>query len=162
MPQVIEFQSHLGRRVQKIDYESVPFTCFHCKKAGHKVGLCPLFKGKGKEGKAFPQGGKKASNAPKKEWKKKEMQVKNIAEAEEKENNIVPEPQVEPRALQDVEEAVEGGKKETTEDKINPSQVKETKENLEEASKLESQIPERSEEVDPNLSSVLNSMEDLM
>ncbi len=47
MPQVIEFQSRLGSRIQMIDYESVPFACFHCKKVDHKAGFCPLFKGKG-------------------------------------------------------------------------------------------------------------------
>lgn len=55
---------------------------------------------------------------------------------------------------------MEGGRKETTKDKTNPSQMKETKENLEEASKMESQIPMRSEEVDLNLSSILDSMEE--
>lgn len=71
MPQVIEFQSHLGSRIQKIDYESVPFACFHCKKVGHKANLCPLFKGKGKEGKARPQMGKKLLMIPKRNGRRK-------------------------------------------------------------------------------------------
>ena len=65
MPQVLEFQSRLGNRTQKVDYESVPFACFHCKKAGHKAGSCPLFKGKRLGGEAWPQGGKNDSLEPK-------------------------------------------------------------------------------------------------
>lgn len=89
MPQVIEFQSRLGSRFQQIDYESVPLACFHCKKIGHKAGLCLIFKGKGKEGKANNQVGKKFANAPKKEWKKKATQDKKLGESEGTANNII-------------------------------------------------------------------------
>lgn len=72
------------------------FACFHCKKIGHKAGLCPIFKGKGKEGKANYQVGKKSANAPKKEWKKKATQEKKVGELEGKENNIIiSDPQIE-------------------------------------------------------------------
>lgn len=43
MLEVIELQSRLGRRVQQIDYENFPFTFFHCKKAGQKAKMCPIF-----------------------------------------------------------------------------------------------------------------------
>ena len=48
IPQVIELQSRLGKRVQQIDYESIPFASFHCKKARHKVKACPIIKDKEK------------------------------------------------------------------------------------------------------------------
>lgn len=161
MPQVIEFQSCLvGSRIQQIDYESVPFTCFHCKKASHKAGLCPLFKGKGKEGKAKNQVGKKSTNAPRKEWKKKEIQDKKVGETKGKVNNIiVPDPQPESLVHQKVEVAVEGAMKVATEDKTNPSHKKETNVNHEEARKEEIQILVRPREVDPDLSCVLDSQE---
>lgn len=87
MLQLIKFKSRLGRRVQKIEYESVPFACFHYKKVGHKDGIYPLFKGKGKEGKAQNKDGKKNANDPKKEWKKKDTQDKKEGETEGKVNN---------------------------------------------------------------------------
>ena len=48
IPQLIEFQSCLGRKVQQIDYENVPFSQFHYKKVGHKEKACPIFKDKEK------------------------------------------------------------------------------------------------------------------
>ena len=62
MPEVIEFQSRLGRRVQQIDYENVPFACFHSKKVGHKAIKCPIFKEKEKARKAQIKQAKKREN----------------------------------------------------------------------------------------------------
>lgn len=35
MPEEIEIDSKLGKWMQKIIYESIPFACFHCKRVGH-------------------------------------------------------------------------------------------------------------------------------
>ncbi|XP_057871276.2 uncharacterized protein LOC131077740 [Cryptomeria japonica] len=35
MPGEIDLFSKLGRWVQKVEYESIPFACFHCQKVGH-------------------------------------------------------------------------------------------------------------------------------
>ena len=35
MPKAISLKSKLGIWKQKIEYESIPFACFHCKKHGH-------------------------------------------------------------------------------------------------------------------------------
>lgn len=77
MPQVIEFQSHLGRRVHQIDYENVPFACFHCKKVGHKVKACPIFGENEKASKAQNKQAKNKEGAPRKVWKEKVIEGKN-------------------------------------------------------------------------------------
>ncbi|XP_057838835.1 uncharacterized protein LOC131048780 [Cryptomeria japonica] len=46
MPQYIEIISKLGKWTQAIEYESLLFACFHCKKLGHWAKSCPLKKGK--------------------------------------------------------------------------------------------------------------------
>lgn len=35
MPKQIEMESKLGKWVQKLEYEMIPFSCFKCKKARH-------------------------------------------------------------------------------------------------------------------------------
>ncbi|XP_059075280.1 uncharacterized protein LOC131875230 [Cryptomeria japonica] len=40
MPEEIEIESKLGKWMQKIVYESIPFACFHCKKVGHWAKRC--------------------------------------------------------------------------------------------------------------------------
>ncbi|XP_059075138.1 uncharacterized protein LOC131855840 [Cryptomeria japonica] len=42
MPLSIEINSRLGKWVQPMQYESVPFACFHYKKSGHTARKCPL------------------------------------------------------------------------------------------------------------------------
>ncbi|XP_059065851.1 uncharacterized protein LOC131857381 [Cryptomeria japonica] len=42
MPLSIAINSKLGKWVQPMEYESVPFTCFHCKKSEHTAKKCPL------------------------------------------------------------------------------------------------------------------------
>ena len=51
MPEVVCFHSKLGTHIQKMDYESVPFACFHSLKTRHKVNQCLKVK---KENKKFP------------------------------------------------------------------------------------------------------------
>jgi hypothetical protein len=46
MPDTINLQSKLGVWQQKIEYESIPFACFRCKKSGHWAKQCPA-NGKG-------------------------------------------------------------------------------------------------------------------
>ncbi|XP_059070621.1 uncharacterized protein LOC131860254 [Cryptomeria japonica] len=41
MPEEIEIESKLGKWMLNIDYESIPFACFHCKKFGHWAKKCP-------------------------------------------------------------------------------------------------------------------------
>jgi hypothetical protein len=41
LPETVSLHSKLGIHVQKIIYESIPFTCFLCKKAGHTAKKCP-------------------------------------------------------------------------------------------------------------------------
>lgn len=36
MPEGVCFESKLGTHIHKMDYESIPFGCFHCFKTGHK------------------------------------------------------------------------------------------------------------------------------
>lgn len=38
----IEINSRLGKWNQPLQYESIPFTYFHCKKVGHIARKCPL------------------------------------------------------------------------------------------------------------------------
>ena len=182
MPQFLELQSRLGNRSQKIVYESVPFACFHYKKAGHKAGSCPLFKGKSMGGKARSQGGNKSTLNPKKEWKKKAMQAKENGEvegktnttvhvpqveakengeAEGKTNNVVHVPQEESGPLRVTGNAVEGEEKGLTVDQIILSHVKETKKKPEETGKNETHTLLASQEVYLNLSFVPNAMEGL-
>ncbi|XP_057819204.2 uncharacterized protein LOC131032289 [Cryptomeria japonica] len=47
----IDHFSKLGRWVEKVEYESIPFSCFHCKKVGHWARKC--------------------MSKPKKEWRKR-------------------------------------------------------------------------------------------
>lgn len=42
IPLCIEINSRLGKWVQPLEYESVPFACFHCKKSRHTAKKCPL------------------------------------------------------------------------------------------------------------------------
>lgn len=49
MPLSIEINSRLGKWVQPMEYESVPFAYFHCKKLGHTTKKCPLQFAKEKE-----------------------------------------------------------------------------------------------------------------
>ncbi|XP_059066154.1 uncharacterized protein LOC131857513 [Cryptomeria japonica] len=42
MPKEIDIVSKLGTWKQLIEYESIPFACFHCKKEGHWAKSCPL------------------------------------------------------------------------------------------------------------------------
>ena len=35
LPESISLKSKLGIWDQRIEYESIPFACFHCKKVGH-------------------------------------------------------------------------------------------------------------------------------
>ena len=67
----------MGRRVQQIDYENVPFACFHYKKERHKEKICPIFKEKVKFGKAQNKQGKNMAGAPRKVWKEKALEGKN-------------------------------------------------------------------------------------
>lgn len=53
LPKEIDLFSKLGRWVHKVEYESIPFSCFHCKKVGHWA-------------KEFP-----SKPMPKMAWKKK-------------------------------------------------------------------------------------------
>ena len=41
MPEVISLKSELGVWQQNIEYESIPFAYFHCKKSGHWAKKCP-------------------------------------------------------------------------------------------------------------------------
>jgi hypothetical protein len=41
LPDIVSLHSKLGIHVQKIIYESIPFACFLCKKAGHTAKKCP-------------------------------------------------------------------------------------------------------------------------
>ena len=41
MPEFIALHSKLGVHNQKIIYETIPFACFLCLKAGHKAHQCP-------------------------------------------------------------------------------------------------------------------------
>ncbi|XP_057848241.2 uncharacterized protein LOC131058428 [Cryptomeria japonica] len=41
MPEEIEIESKLGKPMQNIVYESIPFACFHCKKVGNWAKKCP-------------------------------------------------------------------------------------------------------------------------
>jgi hypothetical protein len=161
MPQVLELQSRLGNRSQKIDYESVPFACFHCKKAGHKAGSCPLFKGKRTGGEARQQGGKKDSLDPKKEWRKKAMQVKANGEAEGKTNNATHVPQEESRLPRAAGNAGEEEEKGEADDPSSPPRVKETEKNPEETGNNKIQTPLDSQEDDLKLSFDPKSMEGL-
>ncbi|XP_059068506.1 uncharacterized protein LOC131859012 [Cryptomeria japonica] len=49
MPLSIEINSRLGKWNQPLEYESVPFACFHCKKVGHTARKYPLQAVKEKE-----------------------------------------------------------------------------------------------------------------
>ncbi|XP_057851779.2 uncharacterized protein LOC131061959 [Cryptomeria japonica] len=49
MPLSIEINSRLGKWNQPLEYESVSFASFHCKKAGHTTRKCPLQVAKEKE-----------------------------------------------------------------------------------------------------------------
>ncbi|XP_059074866.1 uncharacterized protein LOC131874923 [Cryptomeria japonica] len=42
MPLSIEINTRLGKWNQPLEYERIPFTCFHCKKVGHIARKCPL------------------------------------------------------------------------------------------------------------------------
>ncbi|XP_057846960.2 uncharacterized protein LOC131056719 [Cryptomeria japonica] len=42
MPLSIKINSRLGKWIQPMEYESVPFACFHYKKSGHTARKCPL------------------------------------------------------------------------------------------------------------------------
>lgn len=64
IPSLIEIQSKLGSWVQNIEFETIPFACFKCRKSGHWAKKCPLNATSEKEKLAGP--GKKA-------WKKKRM-----------------------------------------------------------------------------------------
>lgn len=46
MPQSIEILSKIGKWTQVIEYETLPFVCFHCKKSGHREKSCSLKKSK--------------------------------------------------------------------------------------------------------------------
>ena len=65
-PEVVCFQSKLGTHIQQLDFESVPFGCFHCFKTGHKAFQCP--KAKNAKKKNPPSSSLKRV---KKVWKKK-------------------------------------------------------------------------------------------
>ena len=67
MPKVVCFQSKLGTHIQQMDYESVPFGCFHCLKIGHKAFQCP--KEKSAQKKKNPSSS--SQTRVKKVWKKK-------------------------------------------------------------------------------------------
>lgn len=41
MPEQIDLVSKLGTWKQHIEYETIPFACFHCKKVGHWAKSCP-------------------------------------------------------------------------------------------------------------------------
>ena len=51
LPESISLKSKLGIWDQRIEYESIPFACFHCKKAGHWAKKFPSLKGKAKKSK---------------------------------------------------------------------------------------------------------------
>lgn len=42
LPSLININSKLGVWEQVIDFESIHFACFHCKKVGHWEKKCPL------------------------------------------------------------------------------------------------------------------------
>ena len=66
MLKVVWFQSKLGTHIQQLDYESVPFGCFHLLKTGHKDFQCLKAK---MEKKKFLSSS--SLNRDKKVWKKK-------------------------------------------------------------------------------------------
>ena len=41
MPAIVDLHSKLGVHTQKLIYETIPFACFLCLKAGHKAHQCP-------------------------------------------------------------------------------------------------------------------------
>ena len=45
LPKAISLKSKLGTWDQCIEYESIPFICFHYKKVGHWAKKCPPLKG---------------------------------------------------------------------------------------------------------------------
>lgn len=101
MPEVIEFQSRLGRQVQQIDYENVPFAYFHCKKVGHKAKVFPIFIEKEKVYKAQIKKGKRKEiqkqqkglnqdEVSKKVWKEKALEGNAQGEAPQRENPMGP------------------------------------------------------------------------
>ncbi|XP_057820685.2 uncharacterized protein LOC131033459 [Cryptomeria japonica] len=72
LPSSVELVSKLGTLVQTIEFESLPFVCFLCKKAGHWVTKCP-------------QNTKKDSNKGPIVWKPKLVDI----EAQNKKEDIV-------------------------------------------------------------------------
>ncbi|XP_059073510.1 uncharacterized protein LOC131874245 [Cryptomeria japonica] len=70
MPEQIDIVSKLGMWKQQIEYKSIPFSCFHCKKVVHWAKHCPLKpKGENKKDKSIAE----SKKAP----EKKIWQVKN-------------------------------------------------------------------------------------
>ena len=55
MPKSISLTSKLGIWDQRIEFESFPFVCFHCKKAGHWAKKCPSLKAKSRRSKKMWQ-----------------------------------------------------------------------------------------------------------
>ena len=41
MPAIVDLHSKLGVHTKKLIYETIPFACFLCLKAGHKAHQCP-------------------------------------------------------------------------------------------------------------------------
>lgn len=80
LPMVITINSKLGKHIQMVDFESLPFACFTCKKSGYWAKQCPL---KPKE--------KLKKNEPRTEWREKngtvEIQSKSNIPTEEKKTN---------------------------------------------------------------------------
>ena len=67
MPEVVCFQSKLSTHIQQLDYESVPFACFHYLNTGNKDFQCPKVK---MDQKKIPSS---SLNRDKKIWKKKNI-----------------------------------------------------------------------------------------
>ena len=70
MLEVVCFHSKPGMHIQKMDYESVPFTCIHCLKLGHKVNHFPKVKDKKTRKSSISK-----TRKEKKIWKKRKLRM---------------------------------------------------------------------------------------